>query len=88
MAANQSYVPAQKRSELLGSKDSYPWKRINLAQTSPLNIAISTDPSHKIYPDYGFVLEETTLGDAPTFEPTPENRKISVNYAHLCEIWN
>ena len=49
---------------------------------------ISTNPSHKIYPDYGFILEETMLGDAPTFEPTPENREISVNYVCLCEIWN
>ena len=59
-----------------------------MAQTSPLDIAISIDPSHEIHPDYGFVLEETTLGDAPTFEPTPENREILVNYACLCEIWN
>ncbi|PRQ59184.1 putative RNA-directed DNA polymerase [Rosa chinensis] len=88
MAANQSHVSAHKRGRPLGSKDSYPRKRVKPAQTNPLDIAISTDPSHEIIPDYGSVLEETTLGDAPTFEPTLENREISINYACLSEIWN
>ena len=79
MVANQSHVPAQKQGRPLGSKDSYPRKRVKPAQTNPLDIAISTDQSHEIIPDYRSVLEETTLGDAPTFEHTPENREISVN---------
>ena len=77
MAANQSYLPAQKRGRPLGSKDSYPRKRIDLAQTNPLDIAISIDPSHEIIPDYGLVPEVTTLGDASTPVPTPENACLS-----------
>jgi hypothetical protein len=88
MEANHSYVPPQKRGRPLGSKDSYPRKRINLTQTNPLDIAISINPSHEIVLDYGSVLKETMLGDAPTPEPTPENREISINYACLSEIWN
>jgi len=87
MAANQSYLPAQKRRRPLGSKDSYPRKQIDLAQTNPLAIAISIDPSHEIIPDYGSVLEETTLGDTPTSELTPENREISVSHACISEVW-
>lgn len=55
---------------------------------SPLDIAISIDPSHEIVPDYGSVPEETALWDAPMLEPTPENIEISINYACLSELWN
>lgn len=59
---------------------------INLAQIS-LNIAILTDQSHEINPNYGSILEKTKLGDAPTSESNHENKGISVNYTCLCEIW-
>ncbi|XP_062014900.1 uncharacterized protein LOC133731550 [Rosa rugosa] len=41
MAANQSHIPAQKLDRPLGSKDSYPQKRVNSAQMNLLDIAIS-----------------------------------------------
>ena len=82
MAVNQSYVPAQKWGRLLGSKDSYPKKRVNLAQMNLLTSQSQTNSSHKINPDYGSVLEETMLGDASTFKPTCFNWEFS------SEIWN
>ena len=54
---------------------------------SPLGIAILTDQSHEINPDYESVLEKTKLGDALTSELIYENKRFSVNYACLCEIW-
>ena len=88
MAASQSVVPAQKRGRPSGSKDSNPRKRTNLAQTNPMDITISTDPSHEIVQDYGYVLETNTLGDASMSAPIPENREISTNFACLSENWN
>lgn len=79
LAANESYVHVHKSGKPLSSKDSYPPKRVNLAQTNPLDISISTYTYHAIIWIMGCVLEGTMLGDAPTSEPTPEY-KISEIY--------
>ena len=51
-AASQPCVPSQKRGRPLCSKDSHSRKRENLAQMNSSEIAISTDPSYDIIPNY------------------------------------
>jgi len=58
-----NHLSGQKRGRPLGSNDSHPQKRRNknLTQTNPFEIAISTDASHEIIPDYESILKEMSV---------------------------
>ena len=65
------------------SNDSQPWKR-KTAPTSDLSlnstIAHSSVPTHEVILDYDDASDETCR--------PPENRKVSVHYTVLDEVWN
>ncbi|KAM2732016.1 hypothetical protein EV2_035619 [Malus domestica] len=85
LAASQSSAPIQKHDRPFGLKDSHPQKRKSKAQgpeepTVNLTITYSFYLTHEEILDYESVLEETS--------PSPKNRKISVYYASLDDVWH
>ncbi|KAK9932128.1 hypothetical protein M0R45_019377 [Rubus argutus] len=68
-----------------GSRDTHPRKRAVKAH-DPL-IIDTQNPTHENIPDYGYV-QETSLEDAQSLEPTCGNVEISINYTSVHGTWD